>query len=81
MSIDFENGLLVGLAIAYKKAAVAMAIGGGLIAAVADALLLRELAASDAAAASLPSDARPAAADNTTLPPMGISDAVSATLR
>jgi hypothetical protein len=78
MSIDFENGLLVGLAIAYKKAARAVAFGGFLGVSVADAVHQRtfDLATSDAVSVLQPVDIRPPAADSVSLPLMTITDAV-----
>ena len=80
MNIDFENGLLVGLAIAYKKAARAVAFAGLLIISVADAVHQRtfDLATSDGVSVLQPVDIRPPAADSTSLPLMTITDAVQA---
>lgn len=80
-SIDFENGLMIGLAIAYKKAAALVTIGDFMFIGVADTLMLHVMAMSDALTATLPHDERPSpVADSTSLPIVSVSDAVSATL-
>lgn len=77
---DFERGLLIGLAIAYKKAATAMQIGEFTIISIADSLVLRAIAASDATRAVFPPDVRPQTAETVTLAPIGATDSVSAIL-
>lgn len=79
-SIDFENGLLVGLAIAYKKAARAIGIAEFLFVSIADGVHQSALAlpVAESISATLPVDIRPPAVDSTSLPLMTITDAVQA---
>ena len=77
---DFERGLLIGLAIAYKKAATAMMIGEFMLLSLTDSLLLRAMPASDRATASLPPDTRPPGLGELVPAPRAVSDTVSVVL-
>lgn len=77
-NIDFENGLLIGLAIAYKKAARAVAFAGFLIISVADTLIARAhiIGVGDAISVLQPPDVRPPAADSVTITAISATDTV-----
>ena len=82
MSIDFDNGFLLGLAIAYKESAVAIGLEGFLIVAGADGVLLSAhiINAHDFASATQPEDMRPPTADSVDITAITVSDAVQVIL-
>lgn len=79
-SKDFERGLLVGMAIMYKKAATAMLIGEFIIVSLAENLLLRTMAVSGTVSVTLPTDTRPEGLAEIVPGPISASDTVSAAL-
>ena len=82
MSIDFDNGFLLGLAVAYKKAAAAIGFGDLLIVPLADGVLqsahLHTI--QTMASATQPEDIRPLIADSVDITAATVIDAVQVIL-
>lgn len=81
-NIDFDNGFLLGLAVVYKKAAVAKGFGDFLVLTLADGILQSPHIITARAAVKIvqPEDVRPVTVDSVDITAMTVTDAVQTIL-
>lgn len=80
MNIDFQNGFLAGLALAYKRQAEGAAFGGYVFKTFVDTIILRILTHADVPTVSLLTDEAPDTVEHLTLSALPVLDSVALTL-